>query len=49
MMYWQHETPLRCPRGHTMGWLGSMYWLCSTCRPKVIYVQQDPTAKRGGP
>ena len=20
--YWQHRTPLRCPKRHEMGWLG---------------------------
>lgn len=29
--YWQHTAPLTCPKGHTMGWLGSVYWLCTKC------------------
>ena len=36
--YWQHDTPLRCPKGHEMGWLGSCYWLCSPCH--LIYVEE---------
>ena len=36
--YWQHNRPLSCPARHRMGWLGSVFWLCSRCR--VIYVQE---------
>jgi len=45
--YWQHATPLRCPKRHTMTWLGSAYWICSTC--KTVFVQQAPRlhAQRG--
>lgn len=49
--YWQHETPLKCPSGHQMIWLGSCYWICCKCRgPKGgcgrIYVElhQDDAA-----
>ena len=35
--YWQHNDPIRCPRRHVMGWLGSLFWLCSRC--KTIYVE----------
>ena len=38
MRYWQHESPLHCPQEHAMLWLGSVYWICTTC--KVVYVQQ---------
>lgn len=34
---WQHNDPLPCPKGHPMGWLGSVYWICEPCH--VIYVQ----------
>lgn len=37
MSYWQHETPIKCPKRHSMLWLGSVYWICSKCR--VVYVQ----------
>ena len=37
--YWQHQTPLRCPKHkrEDMGWLGAGYWLCRKC--KAVYVQ----------
>lgn len=35
--YWQHEKPLKCPKRHKMGWLGSVYWLCSKCN--TVYVE----------
>jgi len=35
--YWQHQTPLCCPKRHEMGWLGSAFWICGMCQ--VIYVQ----------
>jgi len=35
--YWQHNTPIVCPKHHVMGWLGSRFWLCSTCQ--TIYVE----------
>lgn len=38
--YWQHRTPLCCPKGHVMGWLGLVYWVCATCH--TIYVQVPP-------
>jgi hypothetical protein len=41
--YWQHREPLQCPRRHVMIWLGSLFWICSTCH--TIYVQQQ--AERG--
>jgi hypothetical protein len=43
--YWQHETPLRCPKRHVMGWLGSVFWFCVTCKPKTIWAQK-PSARR---
>lgn len=41
MKYWQHESPISCPKGHEMIWLGSVYWICPKCRKKKgeIYVQ----------
>lgn len=30
--YPQHRDPLRCPKGHRMGWLGSRWWMCYVCR-----------------
>ena len=33
--YWQHETPLNCPKGHMMYWLGGAFWICAKCRPKI--------------
>lgn len=35
--FWQHNVPLLCPKRHVMGWLGSVYWLCSKCQ--TIYVE----------
>lgn len=35
--YWQHNSPLKCPKRHLMIWLGSAYWVCERCH--VIYVQ----------
>ena len=40
MKYWQHETPLKCPKGHTMIWLGSAFWICGKGKCNTIYVQQ---------
>lgn len=37
MKYWQHEAPLSCPRGHAMGCLGLVYWMCDKCR--TIYCE----------
>lgn len=36
--YWQHNKPLKCPRQHLMGWLGSVFWICSSCH--LIYVER---------
>lgn len=42
--YWQHNTPLKCPHGHTMIWLGSRYWICGKGFCNTIYVQHgEPT------
>jgi hypothetical protein len=38
LTYWQHERPLSCPKGHTMIWLGSVFWMCETCHE--IYVEE---------
>ena len=35
--YWQHAAPLKCPRRHTMIWLGSRFWCCEPCH--TIYVE----------
>lgn len=32
--YWQHVDPLKCPKGHPMVWLGSVYWICAECPKK---------------
>jgi hypothetical protein len=37
--FWQHETPLTCPKGHRMYWLGSVYWICPKEHCGTIYVQ----------
>jgi hypothetical protein len=47
--FWQHTSPLNCPKGHPMLWLGSAYWVCEKCH--VIYVQaisprNNPNAAR---
>ncbi len=47
--FWQYETPLRCPRGKPMGWLGSLFWICS-CRgckaaKEQLWVQRQWKAK----
>lgn len=36
--FWQHDSPLDCPRNHAMHWLGGSYWVCCVCHQ--IYVQQ---------
>lgn len=43
MSYWQHETPIKCPKQHEMFWLGGPWWICSNCR--VIYAQVKETVK----
>ena len=40
---WQHENPLQCPKGHTMVWLGSAFWLCPKGKCHQIYVQMKPS------
>ena len=30
--HWQHNDPLRCPKGHEMGWLGLTYLVCGKCK-----------------
>lgn len=40
MKYWQHETPLNCPKGHPMLWLGGAFWKCPKGKCDEIYVQQ---------
>lgn len=42
--YWQHNEPIACPKKHTMGWLGSVFWICSRC--KTIYVQVADKAQQ---
>jgi hypothetical protein len=37
--YWQHDEPLKCPKDHTMMWLGSAFWLCGKGKCNTIYVQ----------
>lgn len=37
MKHWQHATPLDCPRGHAMLWLGSRFWMCPPCG--AVYVE----------
>ncbi len=39
MKYWQHESPIECPHGHIMVWLGSAYWICGKC--EQVYVQSS--------
>lgn len=39
--YWQHERPLRCPVRHVMGWLGSVFWLCSRCRTIFVNAREE--------
>jgi hypothetical protein len=38
--YWQHESPLNCPHGHQMIWLGSRFWICPRSGCNQIYVEQ---------
>ncbi len=40
--YWQHREPLKCPKGHTMTWLGSAFWVCGKGKCNTIYVQETP-------
>lgn len=42
--YWQHETPILCPKQHPMIWLGSTFWICSEC--KTVYVQRAVEKRR---
>lgn len=44
MKYWQHENPLKCPRGHRMYWLGSVFWICGKggCRQVYVQVREKP-------
>lgn len=45
--YWQHDNPLRCPKGHKMIWLGSAFWICGTGKCNTIFVQEvDDEIKR---
>jgi hypothetical protein len=44
--YWQHNDPLKCPKGHKMGWLGSFYWICGKGKCNTIYVEEPPYDER---
>lgn len=37
--YWQHENPIKCPKGTIMYWLGSVYWICGKKCCNQIYIQ----------
>lgn len=37
--YWQHESPLACPHGHEMIWLGGRFWICGRSGCNQIYVE----------
>lgn len=39
--YWQHNKPLRCPKGHIMTWLGSAFWICGKGKCNTIFVQEN--------
>jgi len=39
--YWQHQSPLSCPKGHEMIWLGSRYWICPKGKCNRIYAELD--------
>ena len=39
--YWQHNEPIKCPKGHAMIWLGSAFWICGKGKCNTIYVQQS--------
>lgn len=40
--YWEHNDPLRCPKGHKMLWLGGVFWICGKGKCKTIYVEEPP-------
>jgi len=40
MTYWQHDTPLKCPKGHRMYWLGGAFWLCPKEHCHQVFVAQ---------
>lgn len=44
--YWQHNDPLKCPKGHKMIWLGSAFWICGKGRCNTIFVQEAPNGQR---
>lgn len=35
--FWQHLSPLLCPKRHVMGWLGGPIWICGDYH--TIYVE----------
>jgi hypothetical protein len=41
--YWQHRSPLKCPLGHVMSWLGSVFWSCGRSGCKQVYVAAEPS------
>lgn len=43
--YWQHNEPLKCPKGHVMVWLGSAFWICGKGKCQTIYVQSRVAAE----
>lgn len=46
--YWQHNSPLKCPQGHEMVWLGSRFWICGKGKCNTIYVDHSSEALAGG-
>lgn len=44
--FWQHNAPLKCPKGHVMVWLGSVYWICGKGQCNTIYVQDGARNSR---
>lgn len=42
MKYWQHETPIKCPKGHKMLWLGGIFWACAKCKSNKLFIQVAP-------
>lgn len=48
--YWQHNDPLKCPKGHKMIWLGSAFWICGKGKCNTIFVREvkQDEVKRSG-